>query len=180
MNELPREGRWDRFRSNYFWTGLHRGDVIVAMHPQKEGTICKRIIGLPGDEIILKQSQYTMSHFVGKSRRATARQRRSLVKVPDGHVWLEGDNSRNSRDSREYGPIPAAMIVGRVPFRVWRAWPLNGDFLLERGMNPKSKKGGHRFDTQQSKVLPAGYDGQRIVQKYHETQKGQLTPKPTS
>lgn len=171
VNQLPRKGRWERFQKNYLGTGLRRGDVVVAMHPQKEGTICKRIIGLPGDEIILKQSQYTTSHFVGKSRRATARQRKALQKIPDGHVWLEGDNSRNSRDSREYGPVPAAMIVGRVPFRVWRAWPLSGDFILERGMNAKSKKKGnlrnYRFDALQSQVLPAGYEGQRIVHTYN-------------
>lgn len=38
--------------------------------------------------------------------------------VPEGHVWLEGDNPSNSSDSRTYGPIPLAMIRGRVFFKV--------------------------------------------------------------
>ena len=40
--------------------------------------------------------------------------------VPKGHVWLEGDNATNSTDSRCYGPVPAALIRGRV---VWKVMP---------------------------------------------------------
>ena len=38
--------------------------------------------------------------------------------VPRGHVWLQGDNARNSTDSRHYGPVPAALIRGKVLYRV--------------------------------------------------------------
>ncbi|CAG8659836.1 3782_t:CDS:2, partial [Scutellospora calospora] len=34
--------------------------------------------------------------------------------VPSGHVWLQGDNLSNSTDSRNYGPVPYALIKGRV------------------------------------------------------------------
>lgn len=34
--------------------------------------------------------------------------------VPKGHVWLEGDNSENSLDSRFYGPVPMGLIESRV------------------------------------------------------------------
>jgi signal peptidase I len=40
------------------------------------------------------------------------------VKVPKGHVWLAGDNMANSTDSRTYGPVPTAMIKGKVIARV--------------------------------------------------------------
>jgi hypothetical protein len=36
------------------------------------------------------------------------------VQVPRGHVWLQGDNLILSRDSREYGPVPLALVKGRV------------------------------------------------------------------
>uniref|UniRef100_A0A4W5N872 Peptidase S26 domain-containing protein n=1 Tax=Hucho hucho TaxID=62062 RepID=A0A4W5N872_9TELE len=40
--------------------------------------------------------------------------------VPKGHVWLEGDNLSNSADSRSYGPVPYALIRGRVCLKVRR------------------------------------------------------------
>jgi hypothetical protein len=40
------------------------------------------------------------------------------VQVPPGHVWLQGDNLILSRDSREYGPVPLALVKGRVVAQV--------------------------------------------------------------
>lgn len=53
--------------------------------------------------------------------------RSRLIHVPKGHVWLEGDNSENSLDSRNYGPVPAGLIVSRA---IVRLWPLNDVTLL--------------------------------------------------
>ena len=39
--------------------------------------------------------------------------------VPRGHVWLLGDNAENSTDSRVYGPVPYAMVKGRVFCRIF-------------------------------------------------------------
>lgn len=162
-NELPREGKWQRFWKN-LRSGISRGDVVVVEHPQREGTVCKRVLGLPGDDIIVKKSQYSASHFRYGADKASRAARKSLFTVPDGHVWLEGDNSANSLDSRSYGTVPAALIVGRVPFRVW---PLRGNAMIERGMRPSSKRQGEpKWGSQGSTVLPAGYRGERIVKKY--------------
>ena len=38
--------------------------------------------------------------------------------VPKGTVWLQGDNIFNSTDSRVYGPVPFAMLRGRVSHKV--------------------------------------------------------------
>ncbi len=35
-------------------------------------------------------------------------------KVPEGHCWLVGDNLPASRDSRTFGPVPLALIKGKV------------------------------------------------------------------
>jgi signal peptidase I len=41
------------------------------------------------------------------------------ITVPDGHVFLMGDNRGASSDSRTYGPVPEDSIVGPVLVRYW-------------------------------------------------------------
>lgn len=36
-----------------------------------------------------------------------------LLQIPRGHVWLAGDNPPQSSDSRQYGPLPQALVSGR-------------------------------------------------------------------
>ena len=39
--------------------------------------------------------------------------------IPRGHIWLEGDNSRASYDSRHYGPVPIGLVQSRVFVKVY-------------------------------------------------------------
>lgn len=82
---------------------VQRGDIVIAKCPTNpKQFICKRITGLPGDQI---KTGFASSEI-----------------VPRGHVWLEGDNRSNSSDSRYYGPVPQGLIRSRALFKVW---PLN-------------------------------------------------------
>ncbi|CAN0292674.1 unnamed protein product, partial [Discosporangium mesarthrocarpum] len=36
-----------------------------------------------------------------------------------GHIWLEGDNPSNSIDSRRYGSVPQALVLGKVALRLY-------------------------------------------------------------
>ncbi|KAF9594296.1 hypothetical protein IFM89_029437, partial [Coptis chinensis] len=60
----------------------------------------KRIIGLPGDLINMPNAYDTLM-------------------IPEGHCWVEGDNSSSSLDSRTFGPLPLGLIQGKVTYIVW-------------------------------------------------------------
>lgn len=149
-NELPSKAIWSRF-----WTqvssGVSVGDVVVVQHPDRRGTICKRVLGLPGDMVVAPPSSMRRR----RQRRGSFSNEGQLLVIPDGHIWIEGDNTMNSADSRNYGPIPAAMIVGRVLCRVW---PLRGNAILQRGARPRTS-GPFSGST----ILPAGYEGEEII-----------------
>eukprot|EP01089_Gocevia_fonbrunei_P022686 TRINITY_DN9264_c0_g1_i2.p1 TRINITY_DN9264_c0_g1~~TRINITY_DN9264_c0_g1_i2.p1 ORF type:complete len:141 (-),score=20.71 TRINITY_DN9264_c0_g1_i2:71-493(-) len=84
-------------------TNRQRGDVIWAKSPVDVGrALCKRIIALPGDVITL----------------VTQKGREKKIVIPEGHMWLEGDNSESSRDSREYGPVPMNLYGGHCIARL--------------------------------------------------------------
>lgn len=40
------------------------------------------------------------------------------MQVPQGHVWLQGDNTLNSTDSRHYGPVPYALLSAKAVAKV--------------------------------------------------------------
>ena len=42
----------------------------------------------------------------------------SLVRVPRGHVWVEGDNGPFSHDSNAYGCVPAGLVQSRVAAKI--------------------------------------------------------------
>lgn len=53
-----------------------------------------------------------------------------ITRVEQGCCWVEGDNRELSRDSRQFGPIPLHLVVGRV----WNIFPgrgsLTGKFVV--------------------------------------------------
>ena len=83
---------------------LQRNDIVLCdSHYRASYVVCKRVVGVAGDVLLL-------------------RDRGAVVRVPAGHVWLEGDNPLDSHDSRAYGAIPAALVQGRVAACVWPPW----------------------------------------------------------
>ncbi|PWY67205.1 putative mitochondrial inner membrane protease subunit 1 [Aspergillus heteromorphus CBS 117.55] len=89
--------------------GIQVGDVVRFYHPTFLGMNgAKRVIGMPGDFVC---RDLAFSQEVGKGG--------EMIQVPEGHVYLGGDNLPWSRDSRNYGPIPMGLINGKIIARVW-------------------------------------------------------------
>lgn len=91
------------------------GDVVLARHPEEEDkTIVKRIIAKGGTRLCVPMP-LDPGHGVHVDH---------IADVPEGHVWLAGDNMTYSYDSRDYGPVPYKLLMGRVVFTVCcpQAW----------------------------------------------------------
>lgn len=79
---------------------IRRGDLVVATSPLDPSlAICKRVIGLPGDVIAVDPFDDKKNEY---------------VYIPDGYLWLVGDNASMSRDSRTYGPVPVGLVRGKL------------------------------------------------------------------
>ncbi|XP_061369977.1 mitochondrial ATP-independent inner membrane protease subunit 1a-like isoform X2 [Gastrolobium bilobum] len=95
---------------------LRHGDVVSLLsHLDPNKHLGKRIVAMEGD---------TVTYFDPLHADAT-----KTVVVPKGHVWIEGDNTRESFDSRAFGPVPYGLINGKYFLRVW---PLNSFGLVEK------------------------------------------------
>lgn len=97
---------------------LKRGDVIVFFSPIDENRLLvKRIIGLPGDVIAIRNGSVFLN---GKLLREPYTNHRSesyetipAFPIPDGSVFVLGDNRLVSADSREWGAVDKSRIYGK-------------------------------------------------------------------
>jgi signal peptidase I len=106
-----------------------RGDVIVFHAPPPyDGDFIKRVIGLPGETIMVKGgSVYINEQKLNEDylpRSYTTNEKAFLrdgvpYQIPDEYYIVFGDNRDNSSDSREWGPVSKKSIVGKAWFRYW-------------------------------------------------------------
>lgn len=81
---------------------VQRGDIVSLVSPKNpEQKIIKRVIALEGDIV------RTIGH---KNR---------LVKVPRGHMWVEGDHHGHSFDSNSFGPVSLGLLHAHATHILW-------------------------------------------------------------
>jgi len=122
-----------------------RGDVIVFRLPSDPSiNYIKRVIGLPGDEVVYSRQRLTINGETVELKRGADGDfaapvfvedldgrvhdilvtnpqfstRDGTYRVPQGHYFVMGDNRDRSRDSRFIGAIPEKFLVGEA-VRVW-------------------------------------------------------------
>ena len=134
-------------RTAYRLHDVRRGDIVVFPHPGStpeedpivqrvakdllealalrkpgEDELIKRVVALPGETVTAQQG-----YVVVDGRRlvepylsdAVVTNDFAPVTVPEGHVFVMGDNRANSSDSRVIGTIEIETIVGRAVARIW-------------------------------------------------------------
>ena len=101
-----------------------RGDVLVFHNPNnEEEDYIKRIIGLPGDTLEIRDSVVyingeSLMEEYPHNEIPRAVTYGPIVIEPD-HLFVMGDNRPQSQDSRVFGPLSEDLIVGKAWVRVW-------------------------------------------------------------
>ncbi|WWC66372.1 signal peptidase I [Kwoniella pini CBS 10737] len=123
--------------------------VVATSPMDSRQTVCKRVLGIEGDMIEIEPRRggqrkwidnsgvgfmvdipqdVELEHEENKEKHITYKDlsikpkrngENQWIKIPKGHVWLVGDNLSNSTDSRKYGPVPVAMVKGKVLARIY-------------------------------------------------------------
>ena len=123
--------------------GPQRFDVVICRYPGRGDTnFVKRVVGLPGDTIELKEGYLYVNGekydepYINDEYRKGNRNTFGPFEVPEGQYFVLGDHRNNSNDSRYVGAIDRNMIVGHVrqvvfPFAQWRGVPNGLDVKAE-------------------------------------------------
>ncbi len=123
MNPTLRVGDYYVLRLDAYEDGRtpQQGDIVVFDRPG-EGTFIKRVIGHSGDIIGIAHGRVWINNaWLDEPylKEQPVTELPLATRVPDGHVFVLGDNRNRSEDSRDYGPIPVENVLGKVTKIMW-------------------------------------------------------------
>lgn len=122
---IPTIQEHDRIIANrlvYRFRDVKRGDIVVFTPPPAAVTTCvppkgvpfvKRVIGVPGDRVVVRGGKTYVNGTLMVVRGArTPKYQMAFAPVPEGHLLLLGDNRNSSCDSHMWGTDGAAAGPG--------------------------------------------------------------------
>jgi len=102
---------------------LKRGDIIVFKLENENRQLIKRLIALEGDKVEFRDGKVYVNgeavddSYLGEGVVTEADDK--VVVVPEGHVFVLGDNRQHSKDSRDLGPISEKSVSGKAILRFY-------------------------------------------------------------
>ena len=108
-----------------------RGDLVVVRPSSTPALeVVKRVVGLPGERVRLVDGRlqvdgvevaepYLADRATGAARAPQAGAADLDVRLGEGQYLVLGDHRAASTDGRDFGPVPAAALAGRVRFAYW-------------------------------------------------------------
>jgi signal peptidase I len=114
--------------ASYAFSEPADGEVVVFRPPSDPAQIyIKRIAGRPGDrlrisggKLFVNDREITQPYLDARQNRREDSRRVQEQVVPEGQYFMLGDNRDNSLDSRYFGYVPRANLIGRAAY-VWYA-----------------------------------------------------------
>lgn len=108
---------------SYRFVEPKRGDIVIINGPESELRLVKRVVAVAGDTIEIKDGRLVLNGIPQQEPYAKGRTLPLGMElpytVPEGHVFVMGDNREHSMDSREFGPVALSSLEGRAVFRLW-------------------------------------------------------------
>jgi len=111
----------------YKFRPMQKGDVVIFKSPKNPDIeYIKRVMGLPGDKVLVQNSEVYINGQQISENYISAKtnlweggflKEGVTVTIPDGFIFVMGDNRPRSSDSREFGPIDINSIIGQVFYR---------------------------------------------------------------
>jgi len=113
---------------SYRFRQPRRGEVVVFKYPGNPSQrYIKRIIGLPGEAVKIKEGRVMIFNEQGEQVLNESDYLSPSISTPgevqislaENEYFVLGDNRFSSADSRRWGPLPKENIIGRVFLRAW-------------------------------------------------------------
>ncbi len=106
---------------NYKFGSVERGDIIVFHYPMNpDQELIKRVIGLPGDHIKVQDGVVSVNkQKLDEPYIAATPLYAGDWDVPDGELFVLGDNRNDSSDSHSWGFLPLENVVGKAVVIYW-------------------------------------------------------------
>jgi signal peptidase I len=98
-----------------------RGDIIVFVSPQSPDLdLIKRVIGLPGDTVKISNGRVQVNgQELNEPYIAAAPIYHNEWNVPEGNLFVLGDNRNDSSDSHAWGMLPIENVIGKAILVYW-------------------------------------------------------------
>jgi signal peptidase I len=105
---------------SYLLEDPQRGEIIVFRHPRSDMNLIKRVIGVPGDQVEIRNGQV----FVNGVILAEPYIQETTIyegswSIPEGQYFVLGDNRNNSNDSHNWQYLPRDHILGKAILIYW-------------------------------------------------------------
>jgi len=125
---------------SYYFRDPEQGDIITFADPENpQRTLIKRVIAVGGQTVDLKDGRVYVDGKKLDEPYTEGKQSLPLntaygvsitypYTVPDGYLWVMGDNRTNSADSRYFGAVSKDSVTGHANFTFW---PLNRIGILD-------------------------------------------------